>query len=439
MKAFNPLLPHFYRYGLQLCRPLFWLYSLMLMVGGMPAHLKERWARKMPPRPKGSLLWFHGASYGEVMAIMPIVRQLHEQNPDHTILITSSSKNTASTLRRTLPPYVIHQVLPFDLSDCVNRFLTHWRPTHMFWSEADFWPTILLETHKRGIPGILLNGRFSEKSFTRWRGAPPLIRDVMQTFQKIYPQTPADFDRFTSFGTPQATLCGNLKFFIDPPKLDEAALNSLNAQIKSRPLFLAASTHPGEEEIILKTHKALRKDFPTLLTILVPRHPKRAEAILALCKQQSLTVAQRSQQQKITASTAVYLADTLGELGLFYALAPFAFVGGSLVPIGGHTPVEATLGNCALISGPHVFNNTGIFEAYDNANALLWCTDAGSLTTAAHALLSNAPQRETLQKNANALLKTQQHYKETLLQALQKSIEAAAKEVPQAAQKGTPS
>jgi 3-deoxy-D-manno-octulosonic-acid transferase len=282
----------------------------------------------------------------------------------------------------------------------VERFLDHWRPDLALWLESELWPNAVRAAAKRKVPMVLVNARLSARSYRRWRAVPGFARSLLGAFKLCLAQSPADADRFAALGATRAESVGNLKYASPPLPVDAAALTALNTMIGARPVWLAASTHPGEEAIVAEAHRKLRARHPTLLTIIAPRHPGRGAAVATELASGGLKVARRSTNEPITAETEIYLADTLGELGLFYRLAPIAFVGGSLVSHGGQNLLEPAQLDAAILHGPAVFNFEAIAGAMKDAGASERVFDAGSLAAAVDTLLTDTDLRARRTKAA---------------------------------------
>jgi 3-deoxy-D-manno-octulosonic-acid transferase len=249
----------------------------------------------------------------------------------------------------------------------VDRFLDHWRPSLALFIESDLWPNLILAGASRRIPMVVINGRMSPRSFPRWRRMSATISALLGRFDLCLAQSGADAERFAALGGRNVMTTGNLKLDVPAPPADPARLDRLTAMTRGRPVIVAASTHPGEEEILIAAHKTLSGLFPSLLTVIVPRHPNRGPAVAALVAGSGLQGALRSREDMPLAGTNVYVADTMGELGLFYRLAPIVFMGGSLVEHGGQNPIEAIKLGAAIVHGPHVFNFADVYEALDTA------------------------------------------------------------------------
>lgn len=327
-----------------------------------PARLEERLGRASLARPEGPLVWIHGASVGESLSALPIIDRLHERYPGLAVLVTSGTKTSAQILARRLPPGSFHQFQPIDQPAAVRRFLDHWRPQAGLIMESELWPNLLMSAAERGIPLALLNARMSERSFNGWLRAKRMARALLSTFDICLAQDTSIAGRLESLGAPAISVIGNLKYAAPPLPADDRALDELRTEIGGRPMWLAASTHEGEETITGHVHAALKEQTPAILSLLVPRHPERGPEIAAILGDMGHTVALRSRRDAITPSTDIYVADTIGELGVFYRLADIVFMGGSLVPHGGQNPLEPARLNCAILYGPHTENFFTIYR-----------------------------------------------------------------------------
>jgi 3-deoxy-D-manno-octulosonic-acid transferase len=330
-----------------------------------PARIGERRGMSRDIRPQGPLVWIHGASVGEVLAAAALIEKLHALNM--RILVTSGTVTSAAIVAKRFPADVIHQYVPYDSPRYVARFLDHWRPSLALFIESDLWPNLILSSAARRIPMVLINGRMSHRSFPRWRKVAGTISALLGRFDICLAQSRVDAERFTALGSRNVITTGNLKLDVQAPPADLAKLDRLMTVTRGRPIIVAASTHPGEEDILLETHRRLAGYFPSLLSVIVPRHPARGDAIARAIATSGLHVALRSREELPTATTDIYVADTMGELGLFYRLAPIVFMGGSLVERGGQNPVEAVKLGASIVHGPHVFNFTDVYEALDSA------------------------------------------------------------------------
>jgi 3-deoxy-D-manno-octulosonic-acid transferase len=330
-----------------------------------PARIDERRGMTKDVRPHGPLVWIHGASVGEVLAAAALIERLRALNL--RILITSGTVTSADIVSKRFPPDVIHQYVPYDSPRYVARFLDHWQPSLALFIESDLWPNLILSSAARRLPMVLINGRMSHRSFPRWRRLSRTIEALLGRFDVCLAQSDVDAERFAALGSRNVVTTGNLKLDVQAPPTDDAKLERLMAVTRGRPVIVAASTHSGEEEILIEVHRELAGYFPGLLSVIVPRHPSRGEAIAAMIAAAGLHVTLRSHEDLPTATTDIYIADTMGELGLFYRLAPIVFMGGSLVEHGGQNPIEAIKLGASVVHGPHVFNFTDVYDALDSA------------------------------------------------------------------------
>jgi len=330
-----------------------------------PARVSERRGMSRDVRPLGPLVWIHGASVGEVLAGAALIEKLRELNI--RILVTSGTVTSAAIVAKRFPADIIHQYVPYDSPRYVARFLDHWRPSLALFIESDLWPNLILASAARRLPMVLINGRMSHRSFPRWRRVSGTISALLGRFDVCLAQSQVDAERFTALGSRNVVTTGNLKLDVPAPPADPAKLERLMAVTRGRPIIVAASTHPGEEDILIEAHRTLAGFFPSLLSVIVPRHPHRGESIARTIAASGLHSALRSREELPTATTDIYVADTMGELGLFYRLAPIVFMGGSLVPHGGQNPIEAVKLGASIVHGPHVFNFTDVYEALDSA------------------------------------------------------------------------
>jgi 3-deoxy-D-manno-octulosonic-acid transferase len=329
-----------------------------------PARVGERRGMSGNARPHGPLVWIHGASVGEVLAAAALIERLRALNI--RILLTSGTVTSAAIVAKRFPADIIHQYVPYDSPRYVARFLDHWRPSLALFIESDLWPNLILSSAVRRLPMVLINARMSQRSFPRWRRMAGTISALLGRFDICLAQSPVDAERFTVLGSRNVVTTGNLKLDVPAPPADSAKLERLMAVTRGRPIIVAASTHPGEEQILIEAHRTLVGFFPSLLTVIVPRHPNRGEAVAQLVEASGLHGALRSREESPTAATDIYVADTMGELGLFYRLGSIVFMGGSLVEHGGQNPIEAAKLGASIVHGPHVFNFTDVYEALDS-------------------------------------------------------------------------
>ena len=339
-----------------------------------PTRIEERLGNASRPRPDGRLIWFHAASVGESLSILELVRRLLDESPDLHVMITTGTVTSAKALEQRMPDRMFHQYVPLDSGPAIERFLDHWRPDLVVWTESELWPATLVAVKRRNIPLVMANARMSVKSFRRWRWWKGTISSILRQFDFVMAQDGETGGYLTRLGLPSDRLevTGSLKEGSAPLPHDEMVRAALARAIGGRTVWLAASTHPGEEEIVIAAHRRVLRSFPDLFLILVPRHPERGDAIAAMLRMDGWTVAQRSAKQGIERRTEIYLADTIGEMGLWFRLSPVTFMGGSLVDIGGRNPFEPAALGSAVLHGPHVQNFT---EAYARLNAAGACVN----------------------------------------------------------------
>ncbi|HUO91162.1 MAG TPA: 3-deoxy-D-manno-octulosonic acid transferase [Rhizomicrobium sp.] len=352
----------------------------------------ERLGHAGAERPAGRLVWIHGASNGESMAALPLVERLIEK--DVNVLMTSGTVSSAALMQERLPKGAIHQFVPIDTPAATSRFLSHWRPDAGLFVDSDLWPNLILGAKARGTRLALINARISQRSFEGWRWARKTVEAVLSAFDACLAQDEEIAARFRILGARNVSVAGSLKEDAPPLPADPAKLAELTSAIGSRPVLLAAQTHPGEDETILPVHDALRRTHDDLLTIIVPRHPARGADIAMLCDTRK--VQRRSQGGTIGQDTAVYIADTMGELGLFYRVAPITFLGGTLVPMGGHNPLEPARLHCAVMAGPHTFNSATAFAAVFGAQGLGLVHSSGEIAALAGRLLGDSAAAKAL-------------------------------------------
>lgn len=366
------------------------------------ARIGERRGYSTVERPHGPLVWIHGASVGEVLAAAALIERLRTLN--FRVLLTSGTVTSAAIVARRFPPDIIHQFIPYDAPRYVARFLDHWQPSLALFIESDIWPNLILAGAARRMPMVLINGRMSPRSFPRWQRAAATISSLLGRFDICLAQSQTDAERFSALGSPNVIVTGNLKLDVLPPPADDVKLERLMAMTRGRPVFLAASTHHGEEEALLEAHRALERLFPELLTMIVPRHPDRGENIACMVAASGLSVALRSREELPSATTAVYVADTIGELGLFYRLAPIVFMGGSLIAHGGQNPIEAIKLGAAILHGPHVANFADVYDTLDVAGGATQVESADMLARQVARLLRDTAARQTTVKAAEGVV-----------------------------------
>lgn len=343
--------------------------------------LGERRGEPGLDRPAGRLVWFHAASVGEAVSLLELLRRLRESRPALTCLITTGTVTSARLIEERMPAGCIHQFAPLDVLPWVKRFLDHWKPDLAVWTESEIWPAMLVETYRRGTPMLLINARISHRSYRRWRMMRGMARALLLRFELILAQDSLAGKQLAALGADPGRLevTGSLKEGSAPLPCDDAERVRVARAFSDRPLWLAASTHSGEEEAALDAHIVARRRIPRLAMILAPRHPDRGDALADMFRRRGFSVAQRSAGDEPDADTDVYLADTLGEMGIWYRVAPVSFVGGSLVDVGGHNPFEPALLGSAILHGPHIRNFEDAYARLGKAGAAIMVRDAEAL------------------------------------------------------------
>ena len=359
-----------------------------------PERVGERRGMSADARPHGPLVWIHGASVGEVLAAAALIEKLRAL--DIRILVTSGTVTSAAIVAKRFPPDIIHQYVPYDSPRYVARFLDHWRPSLALFIESDLWPNLILSSASRRLPMVLINGRMSHRSFPRWRRVSGTISALLGRFDVCLAQSRVDAERFSSLGSRNVVVTGNLKLDVPAPPADFTKLEWLMSVTRGRPIIVAASTHPGEEEVLVEAHRTLAGFFPSLLTVIVPRHPGRGEAIAEMIESSGLHASLRSHEELPTAATDIYVADTMGELGLFYRLSPVVFIGGSLIKHGGQNPIEAIKLGAALVHGPYVFNFADVYAALDGAGGARMVETREALVKQLGQLLADPKARDSV-------------------------------------------
>lgn len=353
-------------------------------------------------RPAGCLVWVHAASVGETNAILPLIAELRKARPDATVLLTTTTVTSAAIAAARLPERCIHQFAPLDVPSYAAAFLDHWRPNLAIFTESEIWPSLILETHQREIPLALVNGRLSPRSYKRWVRLSSFAEPLFGRFDVIFAQTEKLARWFRDVGGRNVIPAGNLKADAPPPPVDAEKLAALRVALEGRPHLLAVSTHEGEERVMAQAHKLLARDLPELCTIIVPRHPDRGAAIAADLNEQGLRTALRSSGVEPTRDTEIYIADTLGELGTWFAVSKVAVMGGSLIPHGGQNPIEGISHGTALLTGPHTHNFRSEYQALQKAGGVIEVDSAAAIAASALRLLTDDGARAAMTAKASA-------------------------------------
>jgi 3-deoxy-D-manno-octulosonic-acid transferase len=355
---------------------------------------RERYGIASHPRPVGPVVWVHAASVGETGAIVPLIERI--MGFGINVVLTTGTVTSARVVAERLGDHVIHQYVPLDLKPAVSRFLNHWRPDLAIFAESEIWPMTILELGARRIPQVLVNGRLSDRSFASWKKRAFIAEALFEHFALVIAQSSVDADRFRALGARPVTVSGNLKVDTDPPPADDEAVEDLRHQIGGRKVWAAVSTHEGEEVVAAEVHQLLRRRHGDLLTMIVPRHPERAEPLAGEFAAAGLKVARRSLGEPIEPDTDIFLGDTIGEMGLYLRLTEIAFVGRSLTGEGGQNPLEPAMLETAVLAGRNVQNFRETYKRLIDGGGARLVRDRDMLAGAVNFLLNNSEARESM-------------------------------------------
>ena len=375
----------------------------------------QRWSERFGYSPSlltdKAVIWIHAVSVGEVEACRPLVQTLQSEFPEHQLLITTMTPTGSARVKAVFADTVIHCYLPYDLPFAIKRFINRTHPQFGIIMETEIWPNIISHCHQQSIPLILANARMSERSAKGYARFTQFTRSVLQHLSIIAAQSQNDKQRFQQLGadSKKVHVIGNLKYEIAlPAGLSEQASAMRTIWDKNRPVMIAASTHEGEEKMILNASRQIRAQFPNLLLIIVPRHPERFDHVVALTQKSGFKILRRSEHRPCPADVQVLIVDTMGELPLFYAASDIAFVGGSLVPHGGHNVLEPAALGLPVITGPHFFNFNEITKQFLTAHAAVQINSTKELAKTATTLLKHPQQREKMGKAGLQLIANSQ-------------------------------
>ncbi len=353
------------------------------------ARFNERVGRPKMQRPEGKLIWLHGASVGESISMLPLIQKILDTYPDAHVMVTTGTVTSADVMSKRLPERAFHQFIPIDNPFFTTRFIKHWQPNVALWFESELWPAMLSSIKRKNIPLILINGRISNKSFKRWQQFDFICKELLSCFTFCLGQSEEDAYRLQVLGAPNSICLGNLKYAGLPLPIDEKKRDEITKQIGKRTFWLASSTHNDEELRIAKVHKRLKEKFPDLLTLIAPRHPQRGAEIKEAIEKIGLKASLRSENEKITGTTDIYIANTIGEMGIWYDIAKLVFIGGSLIPHGGQNFIEPSRVRDAVVVGPHMHNFTDAMNRAKKADAIIQVTDTEELQDVVAQLLEN--------------------------------------------------
>ena len=321
-----------------------------------PIRFNERLAKYIHPRPEGKLYWFHGASVGESVSMLPLIDKLLKEDENLSIMVTTGTLTSAEIMENRLPKRAFHQFIPFDVPSFAKRLIKHFKPDAVLWFESELWPSLISEIHKNKIPLILVNGRISDKSFHTWQKFSFFSKELLSCFSLCLGQSEQDKNRLKILGAKKTDCVGNLKFSGIPLPVDQQKKQEILTAIGNKKTFLLSSTHHNEEEQFSHHLKELKRIVEDVMIISVPRHPNRGDEITEMFRKKGFNVSQRSKNEPITDTTDIYVADTIGEMGIWYNIADVTFVGGSLIPHGGQNFIEPARDSNAVLVGPHMHN-----------------------------------------------------------------------------------
>jgi len=413
-----PLSLHAYRLATRALGPLSGpLLSWRLKHGKEDAaRLGERRGEPGADRPEGALVWLHGASVGEALSILPVVERLTRAGTH--VLITTGTVTSAALLARRLPAGALHQFVPLDAPQFMRRFLAHWRPDLVLLAESELWPNLIVETSLTQTPLALINARMSARSLRRWLKAPDFIGALLARVDLCLAQSADDGERLRRLGAPRVMFAGNLKFDAPAPPADLQELAALAGLTSGRQIWIAASTHEGEELLAAEAHRRISRIFPDVLTLVAPRHPARGPAILAQLQRLGYSCALRSRGERPGPKTAIYICDTIGELGLFYRLAGVVLVGKSFADHGGQNPIEPAKLASAILHGPHVANFADIYALLDAAHGAALMHNVDELAQTLGALFADGARLRAMARAAARAVESQAGAVERMLKAL---------------------
>lgn len=360
----------------------------------------ERMGLPAIKRPRGRMAWVHGASVGEGIALLPLIVRLRERG--FLVLLTTGTVTSAKVLGERLPDGVLHQYAPLDAPRFMQRFLEHWQPDIIMLAESELWPNLLMEAEVRKTPVVLVNARMSHRSYERWKKAPRSIRALLKPIHLCLAQSVADSSRLADLGAARVQVAGNLKYDVPALPADPQELSELRALIGSRPVWLAASTHDGEERMAMTQHQILLQQFPDLVTIVAPRHAPRGPDIEREAGKLGIACVRRATGQKLPArGPQFYIADTMGELGLFYRLASIVFLGKSFFGGGGgQNPIEPAKLGAAILHGPDVSNFLDVYAEFARRGGARQVNDRDDFSRALTQLLGDARRMREMSRAA---------------------------------------
>jgi 3-deoxy-D-manno-octulosonic-acid transferase len=385
----------------------------------------QRWGERFGYSDQPELMdsiWVHAVSVGEVQAAVPLIEHFLQQDKAHPVMITTMTPTGSSRVKRLFGDRVHHVYAPYDLPDAVNRFLNRINPIKVIVMETEIWPNMITWCFKRNVPLVLANARLSERSAKGYRRVPRLGKLAIRRIRLIAAQSEPDKQRLISIGATeeQITVTGSIKMDVDLPASLREQGEVLRRRLgMGRAIWVAASTHEGEEEQVLKAYRQIRQQTPDSLLVLVPRHPERADSVEALCQREGYDVMRRTADKGVNDVKDIYLVDTLGELTQFFAACDVAYIGGSLVPVGGHNMIEASALGVAVVFGPHLFNFQEISTQLLEADAARIIHDSDALAGTVTELLADANLRHQLGENGKQFIEANRGALQRLIELIE--------------------
>jgi 3-deoxy-D-manno-octulosonic-acid transferase len=403
--------------------PIIALFIIVRVIQGKEdrSRIRERFGLSKKKCPKRIVIWIHAASVGETISVMPFLN-LFKDNAKYFIIFTSGTVTSGRLIRNKLPKNAVHQYAPIENYFAIKNFLNHWKPKLSIFLESEFWPCILYETSKTSKL-ISLNTKISDRSFNRWSLVPKVFREISELFNLFMPQSSQTYNRLKKLGVKNLHYTGNLKYTVPPLPSIDSKLSALKSSLKNKTPILFASTHPGEEKVIIDIYEQIKEDHPSILIIIAPRHPGRSESIASMLKKHNYNIAVRSKKNEIKIDTEFYIADTMGELGILFKVSPISVICGSFVNIGGHNPIEAAKLKSAIIMGPYISGFREICIEFKKHKAAIFVKNKKECARAIHSLLSNKSTHQKYIFNAltfinskkdilkNTMLKIKQYLK----------------------------
>jgi 3-deoxy-D-manno-octulosonic-acid transferase len=403
-----------------LLSPLIWLYVHYRRFKGLDDQnrFKERFGYTSLPRPKGRIVWFNSASVGETLSLRSFVDGWHTRYPNDHILITTTTITAAKIVKDQFQGIAIHQFIPFDVTLWVNRFFNYWKPDQAFFVDSELWPNTVRTCKRKNVPLVLLNARLSDRSYNRWKYVPTLAASLLNQFRLCLAPGPETEERLKALGAKNVGIMANLKFSVPPLPVNQAYIDYFNPLFAQKHIWIAASTHPGEEELIFNVHQTLKRKLPNFITIIAPRHPHRADALVKKAATQGLafqTLA--SALTQFDSNNDGIIVDEIGQLGTFYTLSDIVFMGGSLIPHGGHNPIEPAHFKKPIFYGMHMHNFREVCHVLAKAGAGT-LKDENELIEILGTLFKAPEKRLKISEDLYSILMTQQQSQTQLIEDL---------------------